>query len=55
MTNAGHADEAGQDESTLYPSRDAGSFLKEPEALTNDQVMELLHLAFCQEPVKEAL
>ena len=31
------------------------SFLKEPEALTNDQVMELLRIAFRQEPVKEAL
>ncbi len=31
------------------------SFLRDPEALTNDQVMALLRIAFQQEPVKEAL
>ena len=31
------------------------SFLRDPEALTNDQVMALLRIAFEQEPVKEAL
>ena len=31
------------------------SFLLDPEALTNDQVMALLRIAFEQEPVKEAL
>ena len=31
------------------------SFLRDPEALTNDQVMALLRIAFEQNPVKEAL
>ena len=31
------------------------SFLHDPEALSNDQVMALLRIAFEQEPVKEAL
>ena len=31
------------------------SFLRDPEALSNDQVMALLRIAFEQEPVKEAL
>ena len=31
------------------------SFLHDPEALSNDQVMALLRIAFQQEPVKEAL
>ena len=31
------------------------SFLRDPEALTNDQVMALLRIAFEQKPVKEAL
>ena len=31
------------------------SFLRDPEALSNDQVMALLRIAFRQEPVKEAL
>ena len=31
------------------------SFLRDPEVLTNDQVMALLRIAFEQEPVKEAL
>ena len=31
------------------------SFLRDPEALSNDQVMVLLRIAFQQEPVKEAL
>ena len=31
------------------------SFLRDPEALTNDQVMALLRIAFEQEPIKEAL
>ena len=31
------------------------SFLRDPEALSNDQVMALLRIAFQQEPVKEAL
>ena len=31
------------------------SFLRDPEALTNEQVMALLRIAFEQEPVKEAL
>ena len=31
------------------------SFLRDPEALSNNQVMALLRIAFEQEPVKEAL
>ena len=31
------------------------SFLRDPEALTNDQVMALLRIAFEQNPVKEVL
>ena len=31
------------------------SFLREPDVLSNDQVMALLRIAFEQEPVKEAL
>ncbi len=31
------------------------SFLRDPEALSNDQVMALLRIAFEQKPVKEAL
>ncbi|MBR4332498.1 MAG: DUF3847 domain-containing protein [Clostridia bacterium] len=31
------------------------SFLRDPEVLSNDQVMALLRIAFQQEPVKEAL
>ena len=31
------------------------SFLHDPEALTNDQVMALLRIAFEQNPVKEVL
>jgi len=31
------------------------SFLRDPQALSNDQVMALLRIAFEQEPVKEAL
>ena len=31
------------------------SFLRDPEVLTNDQVMALLRIAFEQKPVKEAL
>ena len=31
------------------------SFLKKPELLSNDQVMDLLKIAFRQKPVKEAL
>ena len=31
------------------------SFLRSPELLSDDQVMELLRLAFAQEPVRDAL
>ena len=45
-------------ERTHRPCTRAGmleSFLRDPEALTNDQVMALLRIAFEQEPIKEAL
>ena len=45
-------------ERTNWLCRRAGmleSFLKSPELLGDDQVMELLRLAFAQEPVREAL
>lgn len=31
------------------------SFLREPDVLSNDQVMDLLRIAFRQEPVQDAL
>ena len=45
----------GTDAPALYPWRYAGSFLQEPERLTDDDVMLLLKLIFHRQDTQELL